>query len=129
MRAKSAPFPTQFRLASWLALAAMALNALWPLLVQARPAGVPVLSLICTAQGLRSLPGDPVAPVQPADTASSQLHCVLCSAGGDTCLPQPDGVFASIDCMRTPPVPVSGADAIRPGTYLSPQPRAPPLLA
>ena len=64
------------RIAAWLALAGIALNASWPLLANAKP-NVPALpSEICTATGQKhageSLPGEtPGKGVQPS-------HCSLC---------------------------------------------------
>jgi Protein of unknown function (DUF2946) len=64
------------RIAAWLALAGMALNASWPLLANAKP-NVPALpSDICTATGMKhaggKLPGNaPGKSVQPT-------HCTLC---------------------------------------------------
>lgn len=59
----------------------MVLNALWPLLANARPAASPVLFEICTAAGIQ-LPGDGSSP---ADSADRHLkpHCALCSTGAD----------------------------------------------
>jgi len=64
------------RIAAWIALAGMALNAFWPLLANAKP-NVPALSSeICSATGLQhsseSLPGEaPGKSVRPS-------HCNLC---------------------------------------------------
>ena len=64
------------RIAAWLALAGMALNASWPLLANARPNAPALPSEICSATGLKhageSLPGQaPGKGVQPS-------HCTLC---------------------------------------------------
>jgi hypothetical protein len=64
------------RIAAWLALAGIALNASWPLLANAKP-NVPALpSEICTATGQKHAgdgrPGEaPGKGVQPS-------HCTLC---------------------------------------------------
>jgi hypothetical protein len=62
-------------LAAWLAITAMALNALWPLIAQARPA---TLVAVCTSSGVThyvEIPGGS----QPAD--SHQGHCSFCFSG------------------------------------------------
>ena len=60
------------RIAAWLALAGMALNASWPLLANARPNAPALPSEVCTATGLKhpgeSLPGKGAQP----------SHCTLC---------------------------------------------------
>ncbi|HTF16402.1 MAG TPA: DUF2946 family protein [Burkholderiales bacterium] len=62
------------RIAAWLALAGIALNASWPLLANARPSVPALPSEICSATGLKhageGLPGD-IPGVRPA-------HCTLC---------------------------------------------------
>ena len=63
------------RLASWLAIAAMSLNALWPLIAQAKP---PLLVPVCTVGGdthYVELPGSGT----PVD--SQHEHCTFCFAG------------------------------------------------
>ena len=122
-------FPSRFRLTAWFAAILVATNALWPLLAQARPANGPPYSVICTAQGLRSLPGEPAGPEQPADAISSQLHCALCSAGGDMqCLPPSAGAALADSGLHSPAMQARGADAATSQAYLSPQPRAPPVV-
>ena len=62
------------RIAAWLALAGIALNASWPLLANARTSVPALPSEICSATGLKhageGLPGD-IPGVRPA-------HCTLC---------------------------------------------------
>lgn len=62
------------RIAAWLALAGIALNASWPLLANARTSVPALPSEICSATGLKhageGLPGD-TPGVRPA-------HCTLC---------------------------------------------------
>jgi hypothetical protein len=64
------------RIAAWLALAGIALNASWPLLANAKPSVQALPSEICSATGLKhageGLPGEgPGKSVQPS-------HCTLC---------------------------------------------------
>ncbi|OAI52156.1 hypothetical protein AYO46_06415 [Betaproteobacteria bacterium SCGC AG-212-J23] len=63
------------KLAGWLAIVAMALNALWPLIAQARPA---TLVPVCTVGGTThyvEIPGG----TTPVD--SQHEHCAFCFAG------------------------------------------------
>lgn len=60
------------KLAGWLAILAMALQALWPLVAQARPA---TLVPVCTVGGETHYVEIPGAPA-PADK-----HCELCFVG------------------------------------------------
>ena len=60
------------RIAAWLALAGMALNAFWPLLANAKP-NVPALpSEICTATGQKHAGEDPLS------NGARPSHCNLC---------------------------------------------------
>ena len=64
------------RIAAWLALAGMALNAFWPLLANAKPSVPALSSEICSATGLQhsaeNSPGEaPGKSVRPS-------HCTLC---------------------------------------------------
>lgn len=63
------------KLTSWLAILAMALNALWPLIAQAKP---PLLVPVCTVGGTThyvEIPGG----TTPVD--SQHEHCTFCFAG------------------------------------------------
>lgn len=66
------------RIAAWLALAGMVLNAAWPLLANAKPA-VPA-SEICTASGGKHAGG--VAPATPSKGYHAS-HCNLCPFGAE----------------------------------------------
>jgi len=63
------------KLAGWLAILAMALNALWPLIAQAKPVN---LVPVCTVGGVTHYVEVPGAPA-PAD--SQHEHCAFCFAG------------------------------------------------
>ncbi|MEA3195045.1 MAG: hypothetical protein QOD26_3378 [Betaproteobacteria bacterium] len=73
---------------TWLAITAMALNALWPLIAQARPA---TLVPVCTVSGVThyiEIPGG----TTPVD---SHEHCAFCFAGAALPATQvPQGVDA-----------------------------------
>jgi hypothetical protein len=63
------------KLATWLAISAMALNALWPLIAQAKPS---LLVPVCTVGGTThyvEIPGG----TTPVD--SQHEHCTFCFAG------------------------------------------------
>src|SRR6266705_1795636 len=64
------------RIAAWLALPGMALNAFWPLLAGARPSVPALPSEICSATGLRHS-GDGAPPGAPGKGAQPS-HCTLC---------------------------------------------------
>jgi hypothetical protein len=83
-------------IAARLALAAMALNALWPLLAGAKP-NIPSLpSEICSASGL--VHGD--GPAQPLDDSYSPSHCKFC----------PPGVERGLALLTTTTAALSGAE-------------------
>jgi hypothetical protein len=83
--------------AAWLAILAIALQALWPLLAQAKPKSV-VLVPVCTVQGVThylELPAGS-APVEQK-AASQHDHCSFCSAGAALPVAAPLGVSACPD--------------------------------
>ena len=113
------------RIAAWLALAGMALNAFWPLLANAKP-NVPALpSEICTATGQKH-PGE-----GPLSNGARPSHCNLCPfnaergpaiAGAAPALlcPMPDRGQAQ-EFFSEPPLPAA-LDPCAP-------PRAPPYFS
>ena len=117
------------RFGSWLAILAMALNALWPLLAQAKPGDSGLLIEICTATGMTwvAADGDGQQPAQK----NLLPHCAFCSLGaGRAPLPSSPAIA---------PMPVSSVVAVierresapvvsQP--FFSPAlPRAPPVLS
>src|SRR5262247_764480 len=72
------------RAAAWLALAAMALNAAWPLLANAKP--VDPSAEICSASGLNHAAGG--APLVP-EKGLHASHCTLCPFGAERGAPIP----------------------------------------
>jgi hypothetical protein len=117
-----------FRRVSWIVIALMALNSLWPLIAGARPAGAAMME-ICTAQGLRLVAGDPAAP-QNGDAKDPISHCTLCSGPDKPAVPPAvfaQLAFASIQLLR----PVQTPSFVAPNGYSrSPaHPRAPPVLS
>ena len=70
------------KLRAWLAIAAIALNALWPLIAQARPA---TLVPVCTVGGETHY-----IEIPAGGTPSTHEHCSLCVVGA--ALPMQDVV-------------------------------------
>ena len=60
------------RIAAWLALAGMALNAFWPLLANARPQAPALPSEVCSATGQKH------AGESPLSKGARPSHCTLC---------------------------------------------------
>src|SRR5213075_2449872 len=70
------------RAAAWIAILAVALNALWPLVAQAKPSSV-VLVPVCTVGGVThyiEVPGGK-SPAEQSSSAQHE-HCKFCSSGG-----------------------------------------------
>lgn len=74
MRRKSFP--------AWLAILALSLQALWPLLAHAKPAQAPHLVPLCTVDGTTHFVELPAGGA-PAEEHASTQHCKLCVFGGD----------------------------------------------
>ena len=127
MRATSTPF----RFASWLAMAAMALNALWPLLANAKPAGQAALFEICTAAGISTVSGD--TGTAPAEGGERHLipHCALCTTGTDKAPAAsqntPLVMVEAAVAVEHPWVTLHGPAVTQPRSQA--QPRAPPVLS
>lgn len=105
------------RLAGWLAILAMALQALWPLIAQARPA---TLVSVCSAGGVTH-------QIELPDGDSPRAgHCPLCVIGAPPAL-----ASAPAPALRLPPAAAAPRDrafAVVLEAHPTPgQPRAPPL--
>ena len=107
----------------------MALNALWPLIANARPAGVSSLTEICTSVGMKVVPGDPTAPVNDSGTKHLQPHCPLCSYGTDKLSAPPSAPWHVATTEATNCGPVVSIQPAEPRSDIrSPaHPRAPPV--
>lgn len=103
---------------AWVAIAAMALNALWPLIAQAKPAN---LVPVCTVGGVTHYVEVPGAP-SPAD--SQNEHCSFCFVG--VALPAAKVVHAADVFESTRPV--SAVFSSRSFFFASADARAPPVL-
>jgi len=117
------------RLPAYLAILAITLQALWPLLAQAKPKSV-VLVPVCTVQGVTHYIELPKGNVPVEQKAASQHdHCSFCSAGGDR---------IALAASRTE-VPVASAAFGAPRSTVNPflenqphqnaRPRAPPAVS
>ncbi len=116
-------------IAVYLAVLAIALQALWPLLAQAKPKNV-VLVPVCTVQGVThyiELPSNGMPVEQHA--ASQHDHCSFCSLGGDrAALASFLPAFASPRIDVTAPLHVAVAE-LRSEKPYSARPRAPPAIS
>jgi hypothetical protein len=117
------------RIAAWLALAGMALNASWPLLANARPRVPALPSEICSATGLNHAAGG-----APADSPNKNVHashCSLCpfnaERGAAISHVAPQGLRSAPAVARV----FTRSEALRPVTAFHPTapPRAPPFLS
>ena len=118
------------RLAALLAVLAMALQAFWPLLAQARPRIAGELVPVCTVEGVTHYLELP-AGKSPLDerSASHGEHCKLCVFG--------DGKAAAASSLdravfllagnTEPSVPNVAVPFLKSPQLLPAQPRAPPL--
>src|SRR4030088_2739506 len=117
------------RFVSWIAVLAMALNALWPLIAQAKPRSVTLVP-VCTVQGVThyiELPGGN-SPLEQKSSAQHE-HCSYCSFGGErVALPPLLQSIALIDVQEAQPVHVEHRCSRREKTF-SARPRAPPAVS
>jgi hypothetical protein len=115
-------------IAVWIALSGMALNALWPVIANAKPAVPAGPSEICGASGLKHAAGG--APAGSRDDGLRALHCPLCPFNAE----RSAAIFQSGQ-LPLPSAPAGAqvfvrGDASRPETGFQPAalPRAPPIL-
>jgi hypothetical protein len=118
------------RFAAWLAILAMAFNALWPLAANAKPSGAFDPSTeICTSSGVKTFAGGKVLP-QPAESAHLP-DCSFCTLGADelalpaaavsTALHVPQAADFQAAAAALPPA--------EPFGYSPAHPRAPPVFS
>ena len=67
--------------ATWLAILAMGLNGLWPLLANAAPREF--VAPLCSMVGTTMAVDASGMPAQPAPAKSPAAHCPFCSTGSD----------------------------------------------
>lgn len=109
-------------MAAWLALFAMAMQALWPLAVQAMPRSAEPGSLICTVDGVRAAPAEQ-APAS-GGTHPASKHCPLCTLNADRAL---DVMVAAPVVLFVPEV--DGHAAVPSRLVVAPDRGATPALA
>ncbi len=118
------------RLASWLAIVAMALNALWPMLANAKPVSAGDFTELCTANGMQRMAtgnGGTQAP-----ELALTPHCSFCAYGADRAAAPPPAIVMLV--VRTFDVPAfrpRAAAVLVPESFSYPPapPRAPPVSA
>jgi hypothetical protein len=119
----------QSRLAAWIAVLAMALNAFWPLIAQAKPSSVTLVP-VCTVQGVThyiELPGGN-SPLEQKSSAQHE-HCSFCSFGGERVALAP--LLQAIIATRVEQAQPPHVDAceLRSETSSNARPRAPPAVS
>lgn len=117
------------RLSTYLAILAIALQALWPLLAQAKPKNV-VLVPVCTVQGVTHYIELPKgnAPVEQK-AASQHDHCSFCSFGGERiALPASRTEFPVLVAASSAPR-SAGSPSLESQKHLHARPRAPPAAS
>ena len=111
------------------AVLAMALNALWPLIAQAKPRSVTLVP-VCTVQGVThyiELPGGN-SPLEQKSSAQHE-HCSYCSFGGErVALPPLLQSTAVIEIQEARPVHVEDRCS-RSEKTSNARPRAPPAVS
>jgi hypothetical protein len=113
------------RVASWLAILAMALNALWPLLAQAKPRSVTLVPL-CTIGGETHYAEVPLGktPLEQKSSAQGE-HCSYCALSA---LPPAPLVHVSEKSSPSGHARVE-CPLVEPEALLEGRPRAPPALS
>jgi hypothetical protein len=117
------------KLASWLAIFGMVLNALWPLLANAGPADFS--APVCSMVGTKAVPGasgNLPAPSQPSKLGAP--HCPFCTGASD----HHPALAAAAVLLFVPPaaslrLPVA-VEFVEPSfVLLAAHPRGPPTLS
>jgi DUF2946 family protein len=119
------------RVAALLAMIAMALSALWPLISQAKPRVPGAQVPVCTIEGITHYVELPATdtPVEQRSAAHHE-HCTMCVFGAER--------LAALPVVASPVEPGTGREAVQPSfqaakspsSFHSPtQPRAPPTAS
>lgn len=119
------------RYSTWIAILAMTLNALWPMLAQAKPGPAPTLHEVCTASGMQIVSVSGEMPADQQSTAKASPHCAFCSLGTDLLAipPADQSCIARITFVRDS-VPATEDSPLPDSESSSPAlPRAPPVLS
>jgi hypothetical protein len=119
------------RISAWVAILAMTLNALWPVIAQAKPGPSPTLQEVCTSAGLQKIVVDGAQPAGHSSDGKASPHCAFCSLGTDQLAILPAvqvGIAQVLEVRDSLPV-HSEAPLQEPSVLLPAQPRAPPSLS
>ena len=117
------------RVSAWIAILAMTLNALWPVIAQAKPGLAATLQEVCTSAGLQKLAVDAQLPAGHSSGTQASPHCAFCSFGADriaipsqelASFAQPSDVRHVVPSYRDAPSKAFPSQS-------SAQPRAPPF--
>jgi len=113
--------------AAWLAILAMGLNGLWPLLANAAPAEF--VAPICSMVGTTMAVDAGGLPMQPAPAKSPAPHCPFCSTGSDhsPALPAAESIAFAPAVAAIQPLPAVTAQ-VSTCVVLAAHPRGPPSL-
>ena len=124
------PYKTASRMSAWVAILAVALNALWPLIAECKPGAPSSLVEACDEAGMHHAAGDPDSA--PSDSVPLMPHCAFCSlaAGGFAVLTAKafDAAFLRVEADEFRPAPVRVWPPAFAG-YSPARPRAPPVLS
>jgi hypothetical protein len=111
------------KIGTWLATLAIALNALWPLIANARPKSAHLVP-VCTVEGVThylEVPGGR----SPLDSAATQHdHCSFCFSGA--ALATQDSVPFAAEAFTQPPV-AAGTSCFSKSSIRLTDARAPPF--
>jgi hypothetical protein len=119
------------RASAWIAILAMTLNALWPVIAQAKPGPSPTLQEVCTSAGLQKIVVDGDQPAEHSAGGKASPHCAFCSFGSDSLAILPAthaGIAVVVEVRDSLPV---RYEAPLPELFVlsSAPPRAPPSLS
>jgi len=113
------------RIAAWLALAGIALNASWPLLANAAPRTPALPSEICSATGQKH------AGESPLGKTDQPSHCKLCpysAERGPAILDAAPALLLPTPACEKAPASFTGS-RLQTAPVLSGSPRSPPALS
>jgi hypothetical protein len=84
------------RIGTWLAVVAITLQAVWPLLVSAKPRSIALVPL-CTVDGVTHFIEVPTGKAPAGESSSHGDHCAFCFLGDRTGLPAQSELLSLTD--------------------------------
>jgi hypothetical protein len=120
------------KLPAWLAILAMALHGLWPLMAQAKPRDPNLLVPLCTINGVTHYVELPASKTPLEQRSALQHeHCKLCFFGAAKLALPPASATPLLEFEATPAERIASApaDVSSSGSYPPALPRAPPILS